>query len=176
MKVVIIGPPGSGKSTQGKLLADFLNIPYISTGDIFRKIASENSDRGQKIRQILNEGKLVDDKTTSEIVEERLKEADLMAGFIFDGYPRTFEQIKYFDPGFDKVFYLKLSDEEATKRLLERGRTDDKLELIAERLKIYHQLTAPILDYYRQKNLLESIDGSSSIDQIQQKIRQALND
>lgn len=168
MKILFIGPQGSGKSTQGHLLAKFLGLPYISTGDIFRKMKGE-------IRQILDQGKLVDDQTTAKIVKEQLREENYQNGFVIDGYPRTLQQIRLFDPGFDKVVYLDLPDDDATKRLLARGREDDTPELIAERLKNYHQQTDPILDYYQQKGKLLSIDGLGSIDEIQQRIREAVN-
>ncbi|MBI3109738.1 nucleoside monophosphate kinase [Candidatus Daviesbacteria bacterium] len=168
-KILFLGAQGSGKSTQGKLLAQFLGLPYISTGDIFRAMTGE-------IKQILDQGKLVDDQTTSKIVEEKLREEEYRNGFILDGYPRTMEQIKLFDPGFDKVIYLDLSDEEATRRLLARAREDDTAELIAERLRNYHQQTDPVLDYYQQKGMLKQIDGLSSIDRVQQRIRDAIND
>ncbi|TSC87357.1 MAG: adenylate kinase [Microgenomates group bacterium Gr01-1014_7] len=168
MKILLIGPQGSGKSTQGKLLARFLGLPYISTGDIFRQM-------GGKIKEVLDQGRLVDDEVASKIVEEKLIEPEYGKGFIFDGYPRTLEQIKLFDPEFDKVFFLDLADEEAIKRLLARGRTDDTRELITQRLKAYHEQTDPILGYYRQRGKLYHIDGVGSIEEIQQKIRDAVN-
>ncbi|HBQ50982.1 hypothetical protein A3B42_00620 [Candidatus Daviesbacteria bacterium RIFCSPLOWO2_01_FULL_38_10] len=167
-KILFLGVQGSGKSTQGRLLAQFLGLPYISTGDIFRAMTGE-------IKQILSQGKLVDDQTTSKIVEEKLREEEYSNGFVLDGYPRTMEQIKLFDPDFDKVIYLDLSDEEATKRLLARVREDDTAELIAERLRNYHKQTNPVLDYYRQKKILKQVDGLGSIEAIQQKIRDAVN-
>lgn len=168
MKILFVGPQGCGKSTQGKLLAQFLGLPYISTGDIFREMGGE-------IKQILGQGKLVDDQTTVKIVEAKLDGEEYRNGFILDGYPRDLEQIKLFDPGFDKVIYLDLSDKEATKRLLVRAREDDTAELIAERLSNYHRQTDPILDYYRQKEILKQIDGLGSIEEIQQRIRGAVN-
>src|SRR3989344_2121927 len=168
MKILLIGSQGSGKSTQGKLLAQFLGLQYISTGDIFREMKGE-------IKELLDQGKLVDDQTTSKIVGEKLKEEDYRNGFIVDGYPRTMEQINLFNPGFDKVIYLDMSDEEATKRLLARARGDDTEELIAERLRNYHKQTNPVLDYFRRKGILKKIDGLGSIDRVQQKIRDVIN-
>lgn len=168
-KILFLGAQGSGKSTQGKLLAKFLGLPYVSTGDMFREMGGE-------IKQILDRGKLVDDQTTSKIVEEKLKGEEYENGFIFDGYPRTMEQIKLFDPGFDKVIYLDLSDTEATKRLLKRGREDDTEDVITERLRNYHLQTDPILDYFQQKGILKQIDGLGSIEEIWQRIKSVIND
>lgn len=173
MKILFVGPQGAGKSTQAKLLSEYLKVPSISTGDIFRAVALEDSVEGQRIKEIMGVGQLVDDLTTSKIVEERLKLPEYKKGFIFDGYPRSIDQIKYFDPGFDKVFYLKLSDYEAKQRLLRRGRADDNPELIDQRLKLYHDLTDPILGYYEKLGILEEIDATLSIESIQELIRQA---
>src|SRR3989338_507134 len=126
MKILLIGPQGSGKSTQASLLAEYLGIPKISTGDIFRKLP--------KVKEILAAGKLVDDETTAEIVKKRLQETDCQNGFILDGYPRNITQKELFDPQFEKVIYLKVPDEELMKRLLARGREDDTPESIRTRL------------------------------------------
>lgn len=176
MKILFIGPQGSGKSTQGKLLAQHLNIPYLSTGEIFRNLSEEDSGEGKRIRQILSEGKLVDDATTSEIVKKKLSESDFKDNFILDGYPRTLEQLNSFDPGFDKVVYLKVPQEELIQRLLQRGREDDTLELIKTRLELYFAQTEPILDHFRQTGILVEIDGIGTVDQIQTKISQSVND
>lgn len=171
MKILFIGPQGSGKSTQGKLLAQFLEVPYISTGDIFRQL----SQTDELIKGFLEKGKLVEDWTTTQVVKERVEESDCKNGFILDGYPRNLGQVKTFDPGFDKVIYLKLSDDVVLKRLRERGREDDTEELIAERLRIYHQQTDPILDYYQTKGLLLEINGEGKIEEIQKEIRDQIN-
>lgn len=172
MKVLLIGPQGSGKSTQAKLLAEFLMVPFISTGDILRNLSKDDTEQGKSIKMILDEGRLVDDRTISQLVKERLTKPDCKNGFIMDGYPRTVDQITNFDPKFDIVFYLLVSDEEATKRLLKRGRVDDTPEAIAQRLKLYHRETDPIIAYYQQKDLLCAIDGFGIIEQVQQSIRE----
>lgn len=174
MKILFIGPQGSGKSTQAELLAKELNLPKISTGDIFREIAKQDSEEGRKIRQIQNEGKLVDDVTTAKIMEKRLQENDVKEGFVLDGYPRNITQKDLFDPDFDKVFYLKVPDEEVTRRLLARGREDDTPESIRTRLNLYYQQTQPLLDYYRNQSILKEVDGIGSIEEIQDEIRKSI--
>lgn len=171
MKILLIGPQGSGKSTQAKLLAEYLVVPTVSTGDIFRKLIQENTDIGRKLKDILNEGRLVDDQTTCEIVQERLSRSDCRQGFVLDGYPRTVEQMKIFDPGFDKVFYLNVPEEEVIKRLMVRMRADDSAELIKTRLGLYYKQTSPLLDYYRSQEELIEIDGIGSVEEVQNEIR-----
>lgn len=175
MKILFVGPQGAGKSTQGKMLADFLKVPYISTGDIFREIASSDSQTSESIKQILNSGNLADDQITSELVKQRLEKKDCRDGFIMDGYPRTQKQIENYDPGFDTVIYLDLDNDTSIVRLLERGRADDTKELIEQRLKLYVTLTEPILSYYNQKGIVRRIDGSESIEEIQTKLRGIVN-
>src|SRR5688572_8953827 len=97
MKMLLIGPQGSGKSTQGKLTSRHLNIPYISTGDIFRQKAQQDTEEGKRIKQILDNGQLVDDQTTRQLVKERLERSDVQNGYILDGYPRTSKQVDLFD-------------------------------------------------------------------------------
>lgn len=174
MKILLIGPQGSGKSTQAKLLAEFLKVPFISMGDIFRKISAEDSELGKRIRKILDEGQLVDDRTTSETVKQRLQGEDCQNGFIVDGYPRTEDQLRDFDPGFDKVFYLDVPEEEVIKRLLARGRSDDTYELIKRRLDLYYQQTQPLLDFYKQGNKLTEISGIGDIQNIQDEIKKSI--
>ena len=171
MKILLIGPQGSGKSTQAKLSAGYLNVPVISTGDIFRKLMQEDTGPGRAIKKILDEGRLVDDQTTSKIVKERLSQPDYQGGFVLDGYPRTVEQIRIFDPEFNKVFYLDVPEEEVIKRLMARGREDDSEQLIKTRLDLYYKQTKPLLDYYRSQGILIEIDGKGSIEKIQDEIR-----
>lgn len=172
MKILLIGPQGSGKSTQAKLLAEYLNIPHISTGDTFRRLTQKNIGIGQIIKGILEQGKLVDNQTTSSIVRERLQEDDCKEGFIMDGYPRNLAQKDLFDPGVDQVFYLKVPEEEVTKRMMARGRTDDSLEAIRSRLKLYYEQTKPLLDYYRSHDMLIEISGIGTVEKIQDEIRE----
>lgn len=174
MKILLIGPQGSGKSSQGKLLSELLKVPLISTGEIFRTLAQENTDLGQIVRNIMAEGKLVDDRTTCRIVKERLGQPDCNSGFVLDGYPRTLEQVKIFDPEFDKVFYLNIPEEVVIERLTKRSRADDTPESIKMRLGLYYGQTEPLLNYYKNLRTLLEIDGIGSIEEIQKRIRENL--
>lgn len=170
-RILLIGAQGSGKSTQAKLLSEFLGVPLISTGEYFRNLALSESKEGKMIKPILDAGKLVDDKITSEIVKKRLDEDDCQSGFIMDGYPRNLEQVSYFDPQFDKVFYLNVTDEEIIKRLSARGRKDDTPELIKTRLDIYNEVTVPLLKHYQKQGVLVEIDGMGKVEKIHQNLR-----
>ncbi|MBI4035502.1 nucleoside monophosphate kinase [Candidatus Daviesbacteria bacterium] len=174
MKILLIGPQGSGKSTQADLLAEFLNLPKIALGDIFRKLSQEDSPEGQRIRNIVGQGHLVDDQTAAEVVKKRLSEEDCQNGFVMDGYPRTVEQQQIFDPGFDKVIYLDVPEEEVIKRLLNRGRADDTYELIKRRLDLYYKQTAALLDHYRKSGKLVEIKGLGDIEKVQDEIKKSI--
>jgi adenylate kinase len=169
MNIILMGPVGSGKTTQAEILSKKLGLPHIQTGEIYRKIATENSDIGKKIKTILDAGDLIDDETTFEVIDKHLKE--IPGGFVIDGFPRTLIQAKKEIFGVDKVFYIKISDEEALKRLLLRKRDDDTPEVIVERLKVYHQETEPILDYFRNQGKLVEIDGNGTVEEVYDRIK-----
>lgn len=171
MKILMIGPQGSGKSTQAELLSKFLNIPKISTGDIFRELSKEVSEEAKRVKEILSQGKLVDDETTAAIVRKRVQKEN---GFILDGYPRNIHQIELFDPDFDKVIYLNVPRKEAVKRLLARKRADDSEELINKRLELYDLQTQPLLNYYQKQGKLVEVSGMGDINQIHYEIQKFL--
>lgn len=173
MKIILIGIQGAGKSTQGNLLSENLNIPYLSTGHIFRELAKEHSPLGRYIKEIMNAGYLIPDDKTLEIVSDYLKRPEYKDGYILDGFPRTIAQVKAFENGVDKVVYLKVSDREALWRLSYRnseGREDETLSALRKRIELFHKVTEPVLDYYRQKGNLIEIDGEKSIDDIHKEI------
>lgn len=173
MKIILIGIQGAGKSTQGNLLRDKLNIPYLSTGHIFREMAKEKTSLGRYIKEIMNAGSLISDKKTVGIVSEYLKKPEYEKGYILDGFPRTLEQVKMFKNGVDKVVYLRVSDKEALWRLSYRngeGREDETLDAIRKRIELFHLLTEPTLDYYREKGILIEIDGEKAIGDIHKEI------
>ncbi len=179
MKILLIGPQGSGKSTQGKLLSQDLKIPYISTGDIFREKSLQDSEGGRKIKQILEVGQLVDDVTTRKLVEERLRKPDVKNGYILDGYPRTSEQTQLFDSidfKFDLVINFDLPDEIAIERLMKRGRSDDTPEIIKTRIELYKLKTEALLNALRGYGVVKNISAEGSIDDVYKRLRETIND
>lgn len=163
-----MGPQGSGKSTQATILAQKLHLPHIETGEIYRHLENTDSPAGRKIKAALDKGGLVDDETTFEIIDQHLSE--MKDGFVIDGFPRTLTQAQRDLFPIDAVIFLRLSNEEATKRLLLRGRADDTPELISERLKLYHEQTEPILSYYKERQKLVEINGEKTIEEISKDI------
>lgn len=169
MKILLIGPQGSGKSTQGKLLSKELGIPFISTGDIFREKALEDSDEGRRIKQKLDSGQLVDDVTTRQLVEERLQRVDAQNGYILDGYPRTSEQADLFNTikfKFDLAINFQLSDETAINRLMGRGRSDDTPELIKTRIDLYKLKTESLISALKGFGIVKDVDAEGSVDEV----------
>ncbi len=173
MKIILIGIQGAGKSTQGNLLRDKLNIPYLSTGHIFREMAKEKTPLGRYIKEIMNAGYLIPDDKAVEIVSEYLKKPEYKNGYILDGFPRTLDQVKAFENGVDKVVYLKVSDKEALWRLSYRNgdnREDETLVALRKRIELFHKLTEPVLDYYRNKGNLVEVDGEKGVEEVHSEI------
>jgi len=177
MRIVLIGIQGAGKSTQGNLLSKKLGIPYLSTGHIFRELAKEKTKIGRYIKEIMNAGYLIPDKKTMEIVDEYLKRPEYKGGYIIDGFPRTIAQAEFFKDGADKVIYLRVSDEEALKRISLRngeGRKDETPLAIKKRIELFHHFTKPVLDFYKNKGILIEIDGERKIEEIHKDIMDKL--
>lgn len=184
-RLLIIGPQGSGKGTQGARIAEALGIPAVSTGDVFRANVKEGTELGLKVKAIIDAGDLVPDELTSEIVRDRLEQADAANGFLLDGYPRNLGQVGDLDAflgargeALTAVIELSVPREESISRLslraAEQGRADDNEESIAKRLAIYESETAPILDVYRERGVVDEIDGVGSLDEITERISAAL--
>jgi len=184
-RLLIVGPQGSGKGTQGVRIAEAFGVPAVSTGDVFRANISEGTELGQQVQAIIAAGNLVPDELTSAIVRDRLAQDDAAPGFLLDGYPRNLGQVGDLDAfleargeSLDAVIELDVPREESiarlTKRAEEQGRTDDTAEVIAHRLGIYESETAPILDVYRERGLVVAIDGIGSLDVITERILTAL--
>jgi len=182
IRVVFLGPPGAGKGTQAVRIAEKYNVPHISTGDILRAAVKEGTELGKIAKEYMDKGELVPDEIIIGIIKERLSQEDVKKnGFILDGFPRTLPQAEALDKmleelgmPLDKVIYLNVDDEEIVKRLLARGRADDTEEVIRNRLKVYREQTAPLIDYYASKGLLVEINGVGDIDEITRKIEESL--
>jgi adenylate kinase len=172
MKIILIGIQGSGKSTQGNLLAEKLSVPYLSTGHIFREIAKEKTPAGRYIKETMNAGYLIPDEKTLEVVSEYLSRPEYEKGYILDGFPRTGTQAETFKNGIDKVVYLQVSDEEALKRIAGRKETreDETPHAIKKRIELFHRFTEPVLEYYREKGVLVEVDGEQTIEEIFKEI------
>ncbi len=177
MKIILIGIQGSGKSTQGNLLSEKLNIPYLSTGHIFREIAKEKTSFGRYIKETLNAGFLIPDDKTLEIVSEYLKRDEYKNGYILDGFPRTVKQAQEFENGIKYVIYLNVSDKEALWRLSYREdeREDETLLALRKRIELFHEVTEPVLDYYRQKGVLFELNGEKTIEELNKEIMDKLH-
>lgn len=184
-RLLIIGPQGSGKGTQGVRIAEALGIPAVSTGDVFRANVKEGTELGREIKAVIDAGDLVSDELTGAIVRDRLEQADAADGFLLDGYPRNVGQVQDLDAFLEArgepltaVIELSVPRDESIKRLAlraaEQGRDDDNEESIAKRLKIYESETAPILDQYRARGIVDAVDGVGSLDEITARITAAL--
>lgn len=162
MKILIVGLPGSGKTTQIDKIAQKYGLTPIRMGNILRDIASKGGSLAEKIKAIMASGELVDDETVARLIKEEAgKVGD---DFIMEGYPRTTEQVELFDPGFDKVFYLEVPVEVSKNRMKDRARADDSDEAIDTRIRVQAEDLEKILDTYKQR--LVRIDGSKSIEEI----------
>lgn len=172
MKLVLIGIQGAGKSTQGNMLAEKYNIPYLSSGHIFREMAKEKTKLGRWLKETLNAGALVPDDTTLEVVLTYLQKPEYAKGYILDGFPRTVPQAEAFNGALDKVVYLKVSDREALWRISGRNdvREDETLQAIRKRISLFHELTEPVVDYYREQGKLIEVDGEVSVEEVFEQI------
>jgi adenylate kinase len=168
MKIILIGIQGSGKSTQGNLLALELGISYLATGQIFRQLAQEDTELGKYIKDTMNAGYLIPDEKTIEIITQYLSRPEYEKGYILDGFPRTLKQAEAFANGVDYVVYYEVSDAEALRRISLRnsGRADDNTAAIQRRIELFHQFTKPVIEFYRSQQKLIEVDGEQSIEQI----------
>lgn len=184
-RLLIVGPQGSGKGTQGVRIAESLGVPVVSTGDVFRANVKGETELGLKVKAIIDAGDLVPDELTSEVVRDRLAQDDAADGFLLDGYPRNLGQVAHLEEflrergeTLDAVIELNVPRDESISRLSlraqEQGRTDDTEEVIAKRLEIYERETAPILAVYGERGIVDTIDGVGTLDEVNARIVAAL--
>jgi len=173
MQIVLIGPPGAGKGTQSVRLAEYLQVPHLSTGEMLRDACLRKTDVGLRANEAMQRGQLVPDELVEEILFERLEEKDCQGGSILDGFPRTVPQAVAFDAWLGKrkrplstVLELRVNKEKLLERLSSRGREDDNREIVLARLDQYDELTHPLLDYYGKRSALHVIDGQGSAEEV----------
>jgi len=188
MDLILFGPPGAGKGTQAKVLQDERGLIQLSTGDMLRAAAAAGTELGRKSKAVMDRGDLVPDELVIGIIAERLEKPDCAKGVIFDGFPRTVAQAKALDAmlagrgrKIDAVIELKVDDEAMVGRMESRvrenpgaARADDNPETLRKRLKVYHQNTAPLLDFYRDQGKLVTIDGMAPITDVSATVRRVV--
>jgi len=186
MRIVLLGPPGSGKGTQAALLVKQLGIPHISTGALLRNAAERCTELGLQAKALSDKGELVPDDVISGMLEERLKINDVAKGFILDGYPRNLAQASSLDVLLERLnqpveeaILIDIDAEKIIRRIAKRaqeeGRADDTEETVRNRLRVYEKQTAPVADYYAERGLLTRVLGDGSVDEIFQRLRSILN-
>jgi adenylate kinase len=179
VRLVLVGPPGAGKGTQAVRLAERLDVPHISTGDLFRANLAEETELGREAKRYMDAGELVPDAVTVAMVRDRLSHDDVAKGFILDGFPRTVPQAGSLQEllvergeDLDAVAELQVSEDLLVERLLARGRADDTEEVIRRRQQVYRDETAPLLEHYSDR--LVSVDAVGSVEEITDRLAAAL--
>jgi adenylate kinase len=182
MRIVLLGPPGAGKGTQAKRLAKDLGLVHLSTGELLREARDRHTELGILVEDYLDAGRLVPDHLVIELVADRTSAADCADGVIFDGFPRTLRQAKELDALFesrgvklDVVAEFVVEQGELLTRLVARGRGDDTMAAIRQRLLSYEHDTKPLVDYYQSQGVLHTIDAVGEPDQIYQRLVQSVS-
>jgi adenylate kinase len=181
MRIIFVGPPGVGKGTQSQKLVAYLGVPHLSTGEMLRQAIEQGTEVGRLSHAYIAQGKLVPDPIVLRIMGDRLDQPDCHRGYLLDGFPRTIGQVTALDEFLQSratplsgVLELKVDNDQIVERLAGRGRADDHPEIVRQRLEHYMDQTAPLLDYYRQRDLLYEIDGMGTPDVVFDRIKQTL--
>ncbi len=180
MRIILFGPPGCGKGTQATFISESLSIPHLSTGDMLRSAVSSGTEIGLQAKKIMESGGLVSDEIVLSIVKEQITKNDCKNGFILDGFPRTVNQAEQLDSllstnnKLDCVLRIKVDEEEIIKRLMERGREDDKPEIITNRFKTYNLETQPLIPFYEKKKILFNINGMQEVEKVSEDIKKVI--
>lgn len=180
-RLIFLGPPGAGKGTQAQLLAESLEIPHISTGEILRTAIAKSTPLGEKAKSFVDKGELVPDDLLLDLIRDRLNQPDAQQGWILDGFPRNLSQATFLEKllqeleqNFDCAVNLDVPDEVLITRLLSRGRHDDDQETIRRRLEVYRHDTEPVIGFYRERSSLRVIDGARPVDQVTESLKQVV--
>ena len=185
MNILLLGPQGAGKGTQGKLLSAEYGVPHIATGDMLRAAIADGTELGRKAEPLLNAGRLVPDEIMIGLIRERLDREDALSGFVLDGFPRTTVQAEALDANLEEidrplsvVFEFQLPEEVCVERLqrraLEEGRVDDTPEAIRTRLQLYHEQTEPLVEYYRVRGNLVGVPADRPVQEVFAELQRAL--
>ena len=176
MKIIMLGAPGAGKGTQAKQIADKYGVPHISTGDIFRANIKNGTELGKKAKEYMDQGLLVPDELTCDLVMDRIQQDDCKNGFILDGFPRTIPQAEALTAALEKIgqkmdyaIDVDVPDENIVNRMSGSPvvlRDDDKPETVQKRLSVYHEQTQPLIDYYKAQNILKTVDGTQPMEKV----------
>jgi adenylate kinase len=183
--IILIGPPGAGKGTQAKLLEQSLDLPQVSTGDLFRYNLKNRTELGQLAQTYMDMGELVPDEVTVAMVKDRLSQADAARGAVLDGFPRTQAQADALDKLLAElgghiavVPNIVVDREELIRRLVKRaqieGRVDDSEDTVRNRMRVYEEQTKPLLEYYERRGLVVDVNGLQSIEAVQRDLQRVI--
>lgn len=184
-RALLLAPPGAGKGTQGERLAERHGVPHLATGDLLREHVAESTELGRAAKEHMDQGGLVPDQLVISMVTEALGGRDPIENFLLDGFPRTLKQAEAaYEWGrnknrvFDAVIMLDVPEDELVRRLVERGiekgRSDDTEDVIRNRLRVYEENTAPLVEFYEERGILLRIDGTGTVDEVTERIEDGL--
>ena len=185
LRALLLAPPGAGKGTQGERLAAVYRVPHLATGDLLRRNVADGTPLGSEARAFMDRGELVPDRLVIDMILQRIAGREPLSGFVLDGFPRTLAQARQsYDWGrakgrtFHAVISLRVPEDELVRRLVERGRSsgrsDDNEDTIRNRLRVYAEHTAPLLDFYRGRDILVEVDGTGPVPEVTMRIRDEL--
>lgn len=182
LRLIFLGPPGAGKGTQAVTLGLSWEIPHISTGDLLRQAVAEQNILGKQASSFMDKGELVPDSLVIELIRERLSQIDSHKGWILDGFPRSISQaqsleelLESIQQTYDFIIYFQVETEALVGRMLERGRKDDNEITIRRRLEVYQEQTLPLIDFYRQRGCLKTVDGNASVNDVTNTLLQLMS-
>lgn len=179
-RLILLGPPGAGKGTQAQILADILNLPHISTGELIREAMALGTPLGQIAQSYVAKGELVPDGLLLDLVRERLSQPDAHKGWILDGFPRTLSQAHFLETLLQELnqecscINVDVPDEVVVARMMARGRKDDTPEAIRKRLEVYREETKPVIDFYSDRAALKAINGNRALEEVTETLKQLI--